>query len=141
MAEKVRTTRAKVDKEIRLTELKKFAENFKLVTPVPKDLIGILTKDPAKQKQIREKVKANAEELAKEKEAAAKDKEGADQEAEKEKKVRALKKKIRQAKGLKERMDMGESLLPEQISKVIKINELIRQLDTLGFDADGEPKA
>lgn len=36
--------------------------------------------------------------------------------------------------------DGGEGLLPEQIAKVIKINELIRELDALGFDADGEPK-
>jgi partner of Y14 and mago protein len=31
-------------------------------------------------------------------------------------------------------------LLPEQFEKVIRINELIRQLDTLGFTADGEKK-
>jgi partner of Y14 and mago protein len=31
-------------------------------------------------------------------------------------------------------------LLPEQFEKVIKINELIRQLDALGFDAEGENK-
>lgn len=66
---------------------------------------------------------------------------GADPEAEKEKRVRNLKKKLRQAKELKEKKDTGESLLPEQIAKVIKISELIRELDALGFDADGEPKA
>ena len=75
MAEKARTTKAKVDKEVKLTELKKFAENFKLFTPVPKDLIGIIAKDPVKQKQIQEKAKSNMEELAKQKEAAAKEKE------------------------------------------------------------------
>ncbi|KAM7196126.1 hypothetical protein V8F20_007161 [Naviculisporaceae sp. PSN 640] len=63
-----------------------------------------------------------------------------DPEAEKEKKVRNLKKKLRQAKELKDKKEGGESLLPEQIAKVIKINELIRELDALGFDADGEPK-
>jgi partner of Y14 and mago protein len=31
-------------------------------------------------------------------------------------------------------------LLPEQFEKVIRISELIRQLDTLGFDAQGEKK-
>ncbi|KAK4244040.1 hypothetical protein C7999DRAFT_44237 [Corynascus novoguineensis] len=77
MAEKVRSTRAKADKEIKLTELKKFAENFKLFTPVPKDLISIIAKDPAKQKQIQEKAKMNMEELAKQREAAAKEKETA----------------------------------------------------------------
>ena len=72
MAEKVRSSKAKVDKEVKLTELKKFAENFKLFTPVPKDLIGIIAgKDPAKQKQIQDKAKVNMEELAKQKEAAA----------------------------------------------------------------------
>ncbi|KAL1966301.1 hypothetical protein VTN77DRAFT_4654 [Rasamsonia byssochlamydoides] len=63
-----------------------------------------------------------------------------DPEAEKEKKVRNLKKKLRQARELREKKDKGESLLPEQLEKVIKINEIIRQLDALGFDADGEKK-
>ncbi|KAK4251227.1 hypothetical protein C7999DRAFT_28257 [Corynascus novoguineensis] len=63
-----------------------------------------------------------------------------DPEVEKRKKVRTLKKKLKQAKELKEKKETGESLLPEQIAKVIKINELIRELDALGFDAEGEPK-
>ncbi|KAI1173857.1 hypothetical protein F4777DRAFT_419425 [Nemania sp. FL0916] len=64
-----------------------------------------------------------------------------DPEAEKEKKARNLKKKLKQAKDLKNKKDGGESLLPEQIAKVIKINELIRELEALGFDADDESKA
>ena len=63
-----------------------------------------------------------------------------DPEAEKEKQARALKKKLRQARELKEKKDSGEGLLPEQFAKVIKIQELIRQLDTLGFDSDGAQK-
>jgi partner of Y14 and mago protein len=63
-----------------------------------------------------------------------------DEDAEKEKLARNLKKKLRQARELREKKDKGDSLLPEQFEKVIKINELIRQLDSLGFDADGEPK-
>ncbi|MCJ1394288.1 hypothetical protein MMC18_007166 [Xylographa bjoerkii] len=63
-----------------------------------------------------------------------------DPQAEREKLARNLKKKLRQAKDLKDKRDQGDSLLPEQFEKVIKINELIRQLDTLGFNADGEPK-
>ena len=63
-----------------------------------------------------------------------------DQDAEKEKQVRTLKKKLRQARDLKEKKNQGGNLLPEQFEKVIKINELIRQLDSLGFDANGEPK-
>lgn len=63
-----------------------------------------------------------------------------DPEAEKEKQARNLKKKLRQAKELKEKKAKGENLLPEQFEKMIKINELIRQLDNLGFDADGERK-
>ncbi|KAI2628912.1 putative RNA binding protein Pym [Xylaria nigripes] len=66
--------------------------------------------------------------------------EEADPEVEKEKKARNLKKKLKQAKELKSKKDGGESLLPEQIAKVIKINELVRELEALGFDADGEPK-
>lgn len=64
-----------------------------------------------------------------------------DPEAEKEKKARSLKKKLKQAKDLKNKKEGGESLLPEQIAKVIKINELVRELEALGFDAEGEPKA
>ena len=63
-----------------------------------------------------------------------------DSEAEKEKLARNLKKKLRQARELREKKEKGDSLLPEQFAKVIKINELIRQLDSLGFNADGEPK-
>ncbi|KAI1653601.1 hypothetical protein F4813DRAFT_373865 [Daldinia decipiens] len=71
---------------------------------------------------------------------AAKAEEVADPEAEREKKARNLKKKLKQAKDLKSKKEGGESLLPEQIAKVIKINELVRELEALGFDADGEPK-
>lgn len=63
-----------------------------------------------------------------------------DPEAEKEKQARNLKKKLRQARELREKKDKGESLLPEQFDKIIKMSELIRQLDSLGFDAEGEPK-
>lgn len=57
-----------------------------------------------------------------------------------EKEVRTLKKKLRQARELREKRVNGESLLPEQVEKVIRISELIRRLDGLGFDAEGEPK-
>ncbi|KAI1083288.1 hypothetical protein F5B20DRAFT_529390 [Whalleya microplaca] len=62
-----------------------------------------------------------------------------DPEVEKEKKARNLKKKLKQAKDLKNKKEGGESLLPEQIAKVIKINELVRELEALGLDAEGEP--
>lgn len=60
--------------------------------------------------------------------------------AEKEKQARNLKKKLRQARELREKKEKGKNLLPEQFEKVIKINELIRQLEALGFNADGERK-
>lgn len=63
-----------------------------------------------------------------------------DPEAEKEKEAKKLTKKLRQAKELKDKKEKGDKLLPEQFEKVIKINELIRQLETLGFDAQGEKK-
>lgn len=66
--------------------------------------------------------------------------EAVDTDAEKEKQARNLKKKLRQARELRDKKDKGENLLPEQFEKVIKINELIRQLDGLGFNADGERK-
>ncbi|KAH6864871.1 hypothetical protein BKA58DRAFT_234530 [Alternaria rosae] len=63
-----------------------------------------------------------------------------DPEAEKEKEAKKLTKKLRQARELKDKKDKGDKLLPEQFEKVIKINELIRQLEGLGFDAQGEKK-
>ncbi|KAF1945817.1 hypothetical protein EJ02DRAFT_451233 [Clathrospora elynae] len=63
-----------------------------------------------------------------------------DPEAEKDKDAKKLMKKLRQARDLKDKKDKGDKLLPEQFEKVIKINELIRQLETLGFDSQGEKK-
>lgn len=63
-----------------------------------------------------------------------------DPEAEREKQARKLGKKLRQAKDLREKKDKGENLLPEQFEKVIKIQELMRQLDSLGFDSEGAKK-
>ncbi|EON65515.1 hypothetical protein W97_04753 [Coniosporium apollinis CBS 100218] len=64
-----------------------------------------------------------------------------DPESEKVKEAKKLSKKLRQARELKEKKDKGNDLLPEQFEKVIRINELIRQLDSLGFDEEGEKKA
>ncbi|KAK2736786.1 hypothetical protein FQN57_000558 [Myotisia sp. PD_48] len=61
-----------------------------------------------------------------------------DPEAERKKKARGLKKKLKQARELSQKKEAGESLLPEQLDKIIRINELVRQLDSLGFDEDGE---
>lgn len=58
----VRSAKARNDKEVKLNDLKKFADSFKLNTPVPSDLVSIIAKDPAKQKEIQEKAKRNAEE-------------------------------------------------------------------------------
>lgn len=63
-AEKARNNKARADKEIKLTELKKFASSFKLTTPVPTDLVSIIAKDPIKQKEIQAKAMRNAEEMA-----------------------------------------------------------------------------
>ncbi|KAK0734932.1 hypothetical protein B0T26DRAFT_612250, partial [Lasiosphaeria miniovina] len=99
----------------------------------------------AKRREARKKAKASGEsqgtDLETNKEQPKEATEDLDPEVEREKKARNLKKKLRQAKELKEKKETGGSLLPEQIAKVIKINELIRELDALGFDADGEPKA
>jgi partner of Y14 and mago protein len=99
----------------------------------------------AKRREARKKAKADGDAKADStaaattKDAEAKAEE-ADPEVEREKKARSLKKKLKQAKELKMKKDGGEGLLPEQIAKVIKINELIRELDALGFDAEGDPK-
>lgn len=60
-ADKLRSNKMKADKEVKLHELKKFAATFKLESPVPQDLISIIAKDPAKQKEIQEKSQHNAE--------------------------------------------------------------------------------
>jgi len=95
----------------------------------------------AKRREARKKAKAAGEgEDTGNKPPAAAPVEELDPEVEKEKKARNLKKKLKQAKELKDKKDTGQSLLPEQIAKVIKINELIRELDALGFDAEGDRK-
>ncbi|KAF2664668.1 hypothetical protein BT63DRAFT_95276 [Microthyrium microscopicum] len=59
----------------------------------------------------------------------------------KEKEAKKLAKKLRQARELKSKQEsQGAPLLPEQINKVIQINELIKKLDALGFDANGDKK-
>lgn len=47
-----RRNQASYDRTIKLNELMKFSKNFKLSTPVPKDLVPILAKDPNKQETI-----------------------------------------------------------------------------------------
>lgn len=94
----------------------------------------------AKRREARKKAKATDEPDAADKTVAQPKPDEVDPEVEKEKKARSLKKKLKQAKDLKDKKEGGEALLPEQIAKVIKINELIRELDALGFDAEGEPK-
>ncbi|TGO31487.1 hypothetical protein BHYA_0655g00010 [Botrytis hyacinthi] len=58
----IRANKIKNDKQIKLNDLKRFANDFKLHTPVPSDLVPIIAKDPAKQKAIQEKAQRNAEE-------------------------------------------------------------------------------
>ena len=57
----VRRSRASADKAVKLNDLKKFSTNFKLLTPVPKDLIPILAKDEGKQREIVQKAQRIAE--------------------------------------------------------------------------------
>ncbi|PVI07519.1 hypothetical protein DM02DRAFT_328154 [Periconia macrospinosa] len=99
----------------------------------------------AKRREARKKAAATAESKEEEPVADAQlkpeeEKKPVDPEAEKEKEAKKLTKKLRQARELKDKKEKGDVLLPEQFEKVIKINELIRQLDNLGFDAQGEKK-
>jgi partner of Y14 and mago len=112
-----------------------------------KDEIPATSNKNAKRREARKKAKAAEEggDKVKEESSAAETKEASkaeevDPEVEKEKNARNLKKKLKQARELKEKKEGGAALLPEQFAKVIKINELIRELDALGFDAEGEPK-
>ncbi|KAH9429058.1 hypothetical protein MCOR02_010470 [Pyricularia oryzae] len=102
----------------------------------------------AKRREARKKAKAAEEEAGKAEEPAAGAANGdakpvaeaVDPEVEKEKKIRNLKKKLKQAKDLEQKKEGGGSLLPEQIAKVIKINELIRELQSLGIDTEDGKK-
>lgn len=57
-----RRNQASHDRTIKLNELMKFSQNFKLDTPVPKDLVPILAKDPHKQEAIIQRARQNSEE-------------------------------------------------------------------------------
>ncbi|KAF9693881.1 hypothetical protein EKO04_008543 [Ascochyta lentis] len=61
MSERQRTI-ARENKAVKLNDLKKFALNFKLSTPVPTDLVPILAKDETKQAAIVEKALKQAQE-------------------------------------------------------------------------------
>ncbi|KAF7719307.1 LsmAD domain-containing protein [Penicillium ucsense] len=52
-----RRNQASYDRTVKLNELMKFSKNFKLNTPVPKDLVPILAKDPHKQEAIISRAK------------------------------------------------------------------------------------
>jgi serine/threonine protein kinase len=56
--------RRKVDKAVKLADLKKFASNFQLHTPIPKDLIGIIAKTPEKQRELQAKAIQQAQKLS-----------------------------------------------------------------------------
>ena len=61
-AEKLKLTerkraQASQDRTAKLNDLKRFSSSFRLKTPIPVDLVGILAKDPAKQEQIMEKAR------------------------------------------------------------------------------------
>lgn len=93
----------------------------------------------AKRREARKKAAAeNKDEPMKKEEK--KVEELVDPEVEKQKEAKKLVKKLKQAKDLKDKKEQGDALLPEQFEKVIRINELIRQLNSLGFDLDGKKK-
>lgn len=50
-----RKAQATQDRSAKLNELMRFSKTFKLKTPIPSDLIGILAKDPVKQEAIVER--------------------------------------------------------------------------------------
>ncbi|KAF2500867.1 hypothetical protein BU16DRAFT_602962 [Lophium mytilinum] len=52
---------ARESKAVKLNDLKKFSADFKLGTPIPTDLVPIMTKDTAKQKEIVEKSRKKAQ--------------------------------------------------------------------------------
>ena len=59
-----RRSRASADKAIKFNDLVKFSKNFKLNTPIPKDLVPILAKDKTKQEDLVQKAQQNAQVMA-----------------------------------------------------------------------------
>ena len=59
-----RRSRASADKAIKINDLVKFSKNFKLNTPIPKDLVPILAKDKTKQEDLVQKAQQNAQVMA-----------------------------------------------------------------------------
>ena len=59
-----------------------------------------------------------------------------EEEAEKQKKIRNALKKLKAVRELKEKKLAGEKLSPDQLSKIGKEDELMRDLKKLGHDAD-----
>lgn len=57
-----RRNQASYDRTVKLNELMKFSQNFKLSTPVPKDLVPILAKDPHKQESIIQRAQLQIDE-------------------------------------------------------------------------------
>lgn len=68
-AQEQKRSNQRQEKNVKLNDLKKFAENFKLKSRVPDDLVPILAKDREKQLEIQKK----ADQAAKEEETRAKD--------------------------------------------------------------------
>ena len=65
---RIRSNGTTANKEVKLIELKMFAASFKRNSPVPSD-DPIIAEDPAKQREIQEKAKRDAEEQEKAKQA------------------------------------------------------------------------
>ncbi|KKF95368.1 Mago binding protein [Ceratocystis platani] len=59
-------------------------------------------------------------------------------EVDREKKARGLKKKLKQARDLQEKESDGKTLLPEQLAKIGKIDELVLELKALGLSCDDD---
>lgn len=58
-----RRNQAKQVKDLKTDDLRKFSQNFKLVTPVSQDLVPILAKDKSKQEEIIQQSRRNLTEL------------------------------------------------------------------------------
>ncbi|KXJ95459.1 hypothetical protein Micbo1qcDRAFT_26551 [Microdochium bolleyi] len=118
------------------------AEGLKKTQPVETPAASAASNKNAKRREARKKAKDSDQSSSTAPGADSKpaQEEEADPEVEKERKARNLRKKLKQARELKNKKEGGEALLPEQIAKVIKINELVRELAALGFTEE-EPTA
>lgn len=120
-------------KEVKEAKEAKEAKEVKEVDEV-KSLKEVKEAKEAKEAKMEAKTAAKGEPLPPTDRAASPERKPEQTQEEKEKQAKGLRKKIRQTAELKNRQEGGETLHPDQLEKVSKLDELMRQLNSLGLE-------